>query len=394
MRRIAANYIFPVTSKPLKNGIVEIDDTGKILDIIDTEGVVSESRNLEFYNGVLTPGFVNSHCHLELSELKNVLEEKRGLPFFIRQMFEYRKQSKTNRTFEAIKDADKSMVQNGIVAVGDIVNTNTTLEIKRNSKIYYHSFVEISGLGTDYRERFNTAKKLHSEFWEQGLASSIVPHAPYSVSVDLFRLIKDEAARKGSILSIHNQESKDENELFLSGAGNLLKTFKNLGIDLSSWKAQGKTSLRTIINYLPTKNHLLFVHNVYSTVDEIQQVSNTFPYSFFVLCPLSNLFIENKLPDINSFLDFSDKIALGTDSLASNKSLSVLNEMKQINKAYPAIAFEQLLQWATLNGAKALNIDHQYGSFEKGKTPGINLISNFDFDVMQVTESSVVKRIA
>ncbi|MDK2979536.1 MAG: aminodeoxyfutalosine deaminase [Bacteroidales bacterium] len=393
MRRIAANYIFPLTSKPLKNGIIEIDGHGKILDIIDTNGTISESRNLEFYNGVLVPGFVNTHCHLELSELKNVLEEKRGLPFFIQQMIEYRKQSKTNRTFQAIKDADELMAQNGIVAVGDIVNTNTTIETKRNSKIYYHSFVEISGLGTDYRERFNAAKKLYDEFFEQGLASSIVPHAPYSVSVDLFRLIKDEAVRQGSILSIHNQESKDENELFLLGTGNLLKTFKNLGIDLSSWKVQGKTSLRTIIDYLPTKNHLLFVHNLYSTVDEIQQVSKTFPHSFFVFCPLSNLFIENKLPDINSFLDFSDKITLGTDSLASNKSLSILNEMKKINKAYPTIAFEKLLQWASLNGAKALNIDHHYGSLEKGKAPGINLISDFDFDVMQITENSAVKRV-
>jgi len=393
MRRIAANYIFPLTSKPLKNGIIEIDGHGKILDIIDTNGTISESRNLEFYNGVLVPGFVNTHCHLELSELKNVLEEKRGLPFFIQQMIEYRKQSKTNRTFQAIKDADELMAQNGIVAVGDIVNTNTTIETKRNSKIYYHSFVEISGLGTDYRERFNAAKKLYDEFFEQGLASSIVPHAPYSVSVDLFRLIKDEAVRQGSILSIHNQESKDENELFLLGTGNLLKTFKNLGIDLSSWKVQGKTSLRTIIDYLPTKNHLLFVHNLYSTVDQIQQVSKTFPHSFFVFCPLSNLFIENKLPDINSFLDFSDKITLGTDSLASNKSLSILNEMKKINKAYPTIAFEKLLQWASLNGAKALNIDHHYGSLEKGKAPGINLISDFDFDVMQITENSAVKRV-
>jgi len=393
MRRIAANYIFPVTSKPLKNGIVEIDDQGKIINIIDTEGAISESRNLEFYNGVLTPGFVNSHCHLELSELKNVLEEKRGLPFFIQQMFEYRKQSKTNLTYKAIRDADELMVQNGIVAVGDIVNTDTTIETKRESEIYYHSFVEISGLGTDYRERFNTAKKRYDEFFEQGLASSIVPHAPYSVSVDLFRLIKDEAVRQGSILSIHNQESKDENELFLSGAGNLLKTFKNLGIDLSSWKAQGKTSLRTIIDYIPTENNFLFVHNLYSTKEEIQEVNKTLPYSFFVFCPLSNLFIENKLPDINLFLEFSDKITLGTDSLASNKSLSILNEMKQINKVDPTIAFDKLLQWASLNGAKALKIDHHYGSLEKGKTPGVNLISNFDFDVMQITENSAVKRI-
>ena len=393
MRRIAANYIFPLTTKPLKNGIIELDDQGKILDLIDTNGAISESRNLEFYNGVLVPGFVNTHCHLELSELKNVLEEKRGLPFFIQQMIEYRKQSKTNLTDKAIRDAHELMVQNGIVAVGDIVNTDTTIETKRESEIYYHSFVEISGLEADAIERFYTAKKLNNKFLEHGLASSIVPHAPYSVSIDLFRLIKDEVVRQGSIISIHNQESKDENELFLWGTGNLLKTFKKAGIDLSSWKVQGKTSLRTIIDYIPTENNFLFVHNLYSTKEEIQEVNKTLPYSFFVFCPLSNLFIENKLPDINLFLEFSDKITLGTDSLASNKSLSILNEMKQINKVDPTIAFDKLLQWASLNGAKALKIDHHYGSLEKGKTPGVNLISNFDFDVMQITENSAVKRI-
>ena len=394
MRRLAANYIFPVTASPLKNGIIEIDEQGKIIDIIDTRGELSESRNLEYYNGIIVPGFINTHCHLELSDLKNVFKEKTGLPLFIQQMIEYRKKSKTSFTFQAIEEADQLMQQNGIVAVGDIVNTNTSIKTKQKSTIYYHSFVEVSGLGFDYNQRFSEAVKLADEFSQQRLPSSIVPHAPYSVSGDLFNLIQHEAINRNSMISIHNQESKDENEMFLNGSGKLLETFNKAGINLSNWQKSGKSSIQSVLNFLPANNHILFVHNIYTTAQEIQQINKMLPKSFFVFCPLSNWFIENKLPDIPSFLEFSDRITLGTDSLASNKTLSVLDEMKLLTKHYPGIAFQELLQWASLNGAKALKIDNRYGSLDKGKNPGINLISNVDFEKMQITESSVVKKIA
>lgn len=394
MRRLAANYIFPVTSSPLKNGIVEIDEQGKIIDIIDTKGKLSESRNLEYYNGIIVPGFINTHCHLELSDLKNVFKEKAGLPSFIQQMIEYRKKSRTGFTLQAIEEADQLMHQSGIVAVGDIVNTNTTIETKQKSNIYYHSFVEVSGLGSDYNQRFTEALKLADDYTQQGLPSSIVPHAPYSVSDELFRLIQHEAINRNTIISIHNQESSDENDMFLYGSGKLIEMLKKAEINLSNWQKSGKSSLQSVLSFLPPDNSILFVHNVYTTTQEIQQINKMLPKSFFVFCPLSNWFIENKLPDIPLFLELSDRITLGTDSLASNKTLSVLDEMKLLAKHYPGIAFQELLQWASLNGAKALKIDHRYGSLEKGKTPGINLISNIDFERMQITRSSDIKRIA
>ncbi len=393
MRRLSANYIFPVTSGPLKNGIVEIDDNGIILDIIDTGGALKETRNLEFYNGIIVPGFVNTHCHLELSALKDVLPEKSGLTSFIEQMINYRKNRISEHSTQSIENADELMYSNGIVAVGDIVNTNSTLETKLQSKIFYHSFIEISGLGKDYKQRFEKAKTLNSEFREEKLSSSIVPHAPYSVSKQLFELIKEEALANNSILSIHNQESKDENEMFLKGSSNLLNFFKTAGIDISFWKSSGRSSIETILDYLPANNHLLFVHNIYTTPQEIKKVTEFLPNIFWVFCPRSNIFIENKLPEIDSFLEYSGKISLGTDSLASNKILSILDEMIAIYNEYPHIQFVSLLQWATLNGAKALKIDDQYGSLEKGKQPGLNLITNFDFQEMQITSKSLVKRL-
>ncbi|OFX87980.1 MAG: hypothetical protein A2W99_11550 [Bacteroidetes bacterium GWF2_33_16] len=388
MRRVVANYIFPVSQPPLKNGIVEFDDSGTILNIIDTKGNLTESGSLEYYNGVLVPGFINSHCHLELSELKGKITPGLTLPDFVSEMIAYKKQSDSANVLSAMVLHDDLMRRNGIVAVADIANTNRSIEVKYNSKIYYHTFVEALGLHGNADEVFSTNLKLKNQFAEKGLAVSIVPHAPYSVSDDLFRQISALAEKEISILSIHMQESAFENEMFTSKKGKLVDLFTRIGIDLSNWLPTGKNSFESIADRLPHHNIIFFVHNLYSSFQEIKKAIKDFKNAYFVLCPLSNYFIENKYPNLDIFLPFSEKVLLGTDSLASNTSLSILEEMKAIIIIKSGISFETVLQWATINGAKALQIEKVFGSIEVGKKPGINLITDFDFTNMQITEKS------
>ncbi|HAN19056.1 MAG: hypothetical protein A2X13_02830 [Bacteroidetes bacterium GWC2_33_15] len=391
MRRIAANYIFPVTRPPLKNGIVELDNNGVVLNLIDTKGDFTESRNLEFYNGVLVPGFVNTHCHLELSELKNTFNRSLTLPGFITEIVKYKKKNVTEISRESAFLEDDLMKRNGIVAVGDIANTSLTIDVKQKSKLFYHTFVEVMGLNKNPEYNFSKGIDVYNQFLSAGLKSSVVPHAPYSVSPELFNRVKTFAVQNNSIQSIHNQESESENQFFESKTGKLVDAFMSMGIDLSGWNATGKHSLESINEFLPRENNFLFVHNLYSTKNELQDIIETFKNPFFVLCPNSNFFIGEKYPDFELFLKFKDKVALGTDSLASNTSLSILDEMKTITRINPAISFDTILQWATLNGAKALNCEKEFGSFETGKQPGINLISDFDFTKMQITEKSRIK---
>lgn len=391
MRRIAANYIFPINQPPLKNGIVELDENGVILNIIDTIGDFTESRNLEFYNGVIVPGFVNSHCHLELSDLKGKLNKGLTHPGFIYEMVKSKKSHPTESTNKAAFHEDDMMRRNGIVAVGDIANTEITIDVKQKSKLYYHSFIELMGLSTNSEKIFDNGLDLLKKYQSNKLPSSIIPHAPFSVSNGLFERIKLLAIQTNSIQSIHSQESDSENQMFRSKQGKLVDAFLSLGINLDNWNASGKNSLESVIEYLPQDNNILFVHNLYSSKIEIKNICDTFKNPFFVLCPNSNYFIESKYPDIDLFLEYSDKITLGTDSLASNTSLSILDEMKTIKNIKSNISFETLLQWATLNGARALKCDKKYGSIEIGKQPGINLISDFDFTKMQITDKSSIQ---
>jgi len=392
MRKISAHYIFPVTSKPIKNGIITIDKNGKILNIENPNGNFREIANLEFYNGILVPGFINTHCHIELSHLKGKIKEKIGLPNFVSQI------SKIRITDEeiiknTIKTADQTMLSEGIVAVGDISNTNNSFNTKKQSKIIYHTFIEVFAVSNNMANIvFNKAKKLKNELENINLTSSIVPHAPYSVSSDLFELIKNQ--NQNAIISIHNQETESENQLFINKKGDLYNKFVEKGVNYNDFIITGKNSLETILNKLPKNNKILLVHNTYSKKKDVEKASKCLKTLYWCLCPNANLFIENKLPNINLLQKLKQKITIGTDSYAANHKLSILEELKTISKNFPELAFSEILKWATINGAELLNLTNKMGSFEIGKTPGINLISNFDYQNFKFKVNSKVKKIS
>ena len=198
---------------------------------------------------------------------------------------------------------------------------------------------------------------------------------------------------------MHNQESEEENNLFINKKGKLYEFLKKLGADFSKWQPTGMNSLPSILNHFPKPNpaaKTLFVHNTYTSEEDIEQTSKHFENKniFWTFCPNSNLYIENHLPDIKMFVRKNQNIVIGTDSLASNKTLSILEELKTITNRFPAISLNEMLKWATINGAEALNLAQTLGSFEIGKKPGINLVQNIDFDNMMLTEKSSVKVIA
>lgn len=390
MRRFSANYIYTISGKILKNGIVETDDSGKIVNIIDTEGNLEESRGLEFYNGIIVPGFINTHCHLELSELKNKLKQSSGLSDFIEDVFKYKQTQSSENTFNAIKLQDHLMFKNGIVAVGDICNTSNTIKVKKESKIFYYSFIEAIGLGNWTEEIYNLNEKLCKQYKDHNLSASIVPHAPYSVSENFFKKIRDNTDKE-SIISIHNQETESENDIFKTKSGVLYEKLRSLDVDLDNLKQTEKNSVESVIDFLPYQNNIIFVHNTYSKKEDIDIIIDKCKNPFFCLCPKSNLFIENKLPNLELLQKYPDKLTIGTDSLASNNDLSILEEIITLLKECENISFGDVIRWGTLNGAKALNIAKTYGSIEIGKTPGLNLITNFDFNKMAPKKESAVK---
>jgi cytosine/adenosine deaminase-related metal-dependent hydrolase len=388
MKSFTADYVFPVYADPIKNGIVTIDESGKILSVSDS--TLNSSPLPEKLSGIICPGFVNTHCHLELSHMLGKVPTKTGLVEFIKEITKQRGTTDNGLIIAAAEKADNDMFENGIVAVGDISNNNSTIAIKAKSKLHYHTFVEIFGFLPDRAEElFEKALMLMAEFKPQSV--SITPHAPYSVSKELFRGIKKYCDTHKNLLSIHNQECEDENKFFRYKLGAFTELYEYFGMDISHFKPQARNSMQSIVPLLTNKQEILMVHNTCTNLKDIYFLKRFDRKINWCFCPNANLYIEHKLPKINLFVDQGFNITLGTDSLASNYGLSILSEMQTIQHKYPAISTAKLMEWATINGAEFLGIDSQKGTLEPGKTPGLNLITGVDG--LNLTPESKVKRI-
>lgn len=384
MRKFSAHRIYPVSGPPISFGIIETADDGTILNIRNTGGQPVEEAGLEFYPGIIMPGLVNAHCHLELSHLSGLIPQRNGITGFVSAVSKIRS-SDPEKIRQAANDADRKMYRDGVSGAGDISNTSITLSTKMNSRVQYHTFVEVFGLEKGNAAiRFEQALQLAKAFNDAGQPHSVSPHAPYSVGVDLWELITRENTLTRRI-SIHHDESPNERELLEHRTGIMAENFRQAGFDLTNIPDEAPDVFKLLGKYLPDSDWIL-VHN--TITDPLPPVCGMKSGVYWVLCPRSNRYIENLLPDIEGFAASGLTVCLGTDSLASNVSLSVLDEMKTTMEAAPGIAFDTVLRWATLNGARALGMEKNLGTIEKGKNPGLVNIPVFDWKKDRLTAES------
>ncbi len=397
MRRISASLIFTLAGPPLINGVVTVDDTGTITGISEEAADPRETERAEHYEGIIVPGFINCHCHLELSHLRGQIPEHRGIAHFIGEI-NRRRNAPEEEILYAAAEAEREMVLGGTVSAGDISNNSLTAFLKMKSSIAWYTFVEVFGFHPSRAEKvMESALQVKQTFDALGLPASIVPHSSYSVSDRLFSLIADQSGEECGILSIHNQESEAENLFSMNGTGPILEHLHhNLGLDTSHWHPSGKTPPASYLPKLPPGKSLLMVHNTFTTSDDLSEILQirSDRNTWLVLCPNSNLYIGNRLPPVELFRTATIPVCLGTDSLASNYTLSVFEEMKTLHLNFPEIPFEELLSWGCLNGAMALQRDHLEGTLEKGKKPGIVLITGVDTEKPRLTSGSRAIRLA
>jgi len=356
-----------------QGSVLEITSSGHIAGMHAPDTI--PDINVQTYSGILCPGFINAHTHLELSHLKGEIPEATGLVAFVKAVVKIRSQFSESMKQEALSKALSDMKANGIVAVGDIANTADMLPFRESSKLHIQTFVEVLGLDPGKAEQsFQFAKKVYDQYQTQQenhfhLRQSIVPHAPYSVSDKLFGLINDFGT--GQLISVHNQETEAEAQWFKDKTGAFPDFFNQLGFATERFMPSGKSSLQTYLPWLSKSAQILLVHNTCTGAEDISFAHEQSPEIFYCLCPMANWYIERAVPPVGRLMAAGVGICLGTDSLSSNHELNILCEIRQIREHFPEIPLETLLRWATFNGAQALNMSDCVGRFEKGKAPGI-----------------------
>jgi len=366
MRRLSAQYIFTSAGPPLKRGIVTADDDGTILSVEDTGGNPGESAATEFYNGIIIPGLVNCHSHLELSHMRGAFPAGKGLRGFIDHM---RKQREADREViaAAAERADDEMFSAGTVACGDISNNDVSFAVKSVSPIHYHTFIEVFGSDPLVAStRISEAGELSAAAAAAGLSFSISPHAVYSMSEPLFRLIMKQIT-PDSLVSFHFLESDDERQM---AGDHMEKALRLAGIC----------------------SQLLLVHNTVMRPEEARALTAA-GNTWFCLCPSSNMHITGNLPPAAILSEVTDRIVTGTDSLASTGHLNILDELRLLHEAAPLLPLHEIVRWGTINGARALRMTDTLGSIEPGKKPGVLLVEDADLVSLRLTTSSRVRRL-
>jgi cytosine/adenosine deaminase-related metal-dependent hydrolase len=390
MKRFASQYIITNSGPPLKRGVITTDDEGTIIGVEDTEGDLKEKHSTEFHNGIIIPGFVNCHCHLELSHMKDYTPEGKGLGGFIEHVRGTRELNKKDFS-SAISSADKFMYKEGIDLCADVCNTSDTFNIKQESRIKYINLLEVFGLDPEKAgKRFEEITRVAKKAREMDLQYSLVPHSVYSMSVTLFRLLRNESLNN-KITSIHFMESAGESTFLNNHTGSLMKSYERSGL-LPPRLETVSSHIDAILNEITPSGNLILIHNTFADPNTIRMVKRR-ERLFWCLCPNSNVYIENKIPPLNLLLEEDCDIVIGTDSLSSNSQLSILEELKTLQLAFPDTSIPDLIKWATFNGAQALGEGQYYGSIEAGKKPGLLLLQNVDLMNMKLLSESFVTRL-
>lgn len=388
-RKLQADRLFDgekIWEEPV---VLICDQTGKVKAFLPPEDA---GEGVQRVRGLLCPGFVNTHCHLELSHMAGLIPPGTGMVDFLLQVMSKRDEAPLNPV-DAAREADRCMREAGIVCVGDISNNISTLPLKAGSDLHYHTFVEVAGFlpdaaGFRVRQAMQVYTAMGTVLGEDRV--SLVPHAPYSVSKPLF-----EALNKPGILSIHNQESPEENEFYQAAKGDFRRLYDTMGLNLDFFAPYHKSSLQVYLPWLSEPGSLILVHNTATSREDmafsLELASVRKQQLFWCLCPGANRYIRGAVPPVPLLRELGCMITLGTDSLASNRSLSILSEMEIIHQHFPEVPLDEILGWATRNGARALGMEGLLGSFSPGARPGVLLLGGLENS--RITGSASVKRL-
>jgi len=358
---VAASWVLPIAAPALQHGWVSSQDSR--IDRVGTGAAPAGTRDLG--DVVLLPGLVNAHTHLELSWMAGRIPPADTMPDWIHAVLALRRSGPSGGEGElqtALRSALGTMRATGTVLVGDISNTLASVEACADTAMAATVFHEI--LGFDAADPVGMVREAHSRLREVRCLSSVVAHAPYSTSPELFRQIVTHHQGPAP-LCVHLAESNDELELLHTGQGAMRELLETLGVWNGSWVPPGHHPVRYLRDLGYLQPGTLLVHGVHLSPDDIEDARRAL--AVIVTCPRSNVWVGGGVPPVARFYASGIDVAIGTDSLASVDSLNLFDELAALRRLAPEVEAARLLESATRIGAEALGHGTDYGTLAPGR---------------------------
>jgi len=375
VRVVSARWVVPIVRTPIPEGAVALADDGEVLAVGGRAELRAEFPDAaeERAEGVLLPGLVNAHTHLELSHHADAVPGGKGLFAWATTLMSVRKDDAPERQRAAAATAAAAAVALGTAAVGDVGNSLAAAPGIGRAGLAGVLFHELFGsrematgdaVADAARERAAAAAD-----WPDRLGYVPAPHAPFSVSPELFTRIFAAAAAAGRATSIHVAEDEDELALLRDGSGRWPALLAGMGVDVAT-RVPRKSPVAYLasLGAFETTTPPLLVHMVHAGADDLRIAREA--GAPIVLCPRSNLHIGGRLPDVATIVGEELRFAIGTDSLASTPDLSLWAEMATLAAHVPGVRAARWLEAATWGGARALGL-RAHGALAPGARPGV-----------------------
>lgn len=364
-----AAWVLPIAAPRIRRGAVLIDG-GRIVDVfndvvssqIDDRSV--DADTIDLGHVAILPGLVNAHTHLELSWMRGRIPPSDSMPAWAAQLIAMRREQGVDPP-EPIATAAAEARAAGTALVGDVTNTLAADRLLGESQLAGAEFFEILGFSaaTPAEQVALAQSTLDALARRSTWRRSVVPHAPYSVSPDLFRAIAATAGDRP--VSVHVGESREEMAFLQTGTGAWRDLLGRVGAWNDRWQAPACGPVEYLDRLGLVNDRLIAVHGTQLPDSELARLAAA--RATLVTCPRSNRWTGAGVPPIDRFFASGVRVAIGTDSLASVEDLNLFGELAYVRQLAPHIPPRQLLTSATIAGAAALGFGSEYGTIEPGK---------------------------
>jgi cytosine/adenosine deaminase-related metal-dependent hydrolase len=368
MQILTASWVVPVAAPPLAGGRVAVNDgrvqwVGRAGDRGEPEGEV-----VDLGDGVLMPGLVNAHCHLELSHLAGQVDTSRGFVSWVEEVVEKRLVTDEKDVRAGARRGISQLESTGTVAVGDVSNALKHLDLLEQSSLRAVVFHELLSwdpgkailllAASDQIAKLGKGQRMRTQV-------KVAAHAPHSVSPPLMKGILE----RGGPFAIHLAESPVETEFLATGAGEWAEFLARRGAGRVKFTPPGTSPVRYLESLGALRSGLVAAHCVHCDADDRALLAER--GVFAVMCPRSNAALGVGTADVPGLVEAGVKLALGTDSLAGVETLDLLAEAAALQRACPSLDPAAIVRMATLGGAEALGFGRELGTITAGKRAGL-----------------------
>lgn len=357
---LTAVWVVPVARPPIRDGrvVVEGEQVAWVGAPSDPGAPTGAAHDLG--RGVLLPGLVNAHCHVELSHLRGKLDRAHGFAQWVEQLVALRSADGPGAVRAAAAKAIRQMQGTGTVAVGDVSNDLAHLDLLAASRLIAVVFHELLGWnparaaaiveGADARRLGRLGG---------GVEVRLAAHAPHSVSPALF----GELVKRGGPAAVHLAESAEEVRFLLRGDGAWMRFLERRGLGDLPFDPPGVSPVRYLDELGALRPGLVAAHCVY--VDDADRARLAAKGVHVAVCPRSNLNLGVGIPDVPELLAAGVRLCLGTDSLASVDTLDLIDDATVLHEEFPELDPAVIVEMATAGGARALGLK-DYGAIAPG----------------------------